>query len=332
MTRFIDKGKGKEVDRGRTLDRGPRFANPLAKAESRSRKNDPTIELDVQPIEKRQLSRSSTFSNFEDPSDPCAVLEDSLLEPCPRLPIRNSVTEVLSTSESSDSFPGGLIHGSTWSFFETPALSHPHPARTLTTVFSGCTPAHPAPLLPPEIFPKIRPDIEQLENIAVRSSTPLWSTSEATPNVTAVDISPASSQASRLPTEILQQIFYNLAPADFNAARHTCRSWLIKSLNRSLLETMLKRAGFSNRIVPSTIDQGNEAGDGISAEWAMSKSLALECALGPDWTGNGLARDKLPESSSSVFLMVRNSSLFLFKCIQLFPNALIFSLSHDTGR
>jgi hypothetical protein len=301
-----DKGKGKEVDRGRTLERGARYPNPLEKAESRPRKYDPTIELDVQSIEKRQISRSSTFSNFEDPKDPCAILEDNLLEPCPQLSIRNSVSEVLSASESSDSLPGGLIHGSTWSFFETPGLNHPRPARTLTTVFSDCHPVYPAPVLPPESLPKSRPDIDQLENIATSSSTPLWSTSEATPNVRAVDL----SQASRLPTEILQQIFYNLAPADFNSARHSCRSWLIKSLNRSLLETMLKRAGFSNRITPSTVDQHDDTGDGISIEWSMSKTLALECALGPDWTGNGLARDCTSESSDSAFVEVRTPPIF----------------------
>jgi F-box-like len=303
--------KGKEVDRGRTLEKGSRHPNPLAKAESRPRKNDPTIELDVQAIEKRPLNRSNTFSNFEDPEDPSAILEDNLLEPCPHLSVRNSVSEVLSASESSDSLPGGLMHGSTWSLFETPGLRHPRPARTLTTVFSDCRPVFPAPILPPETLPKIRPDIHQLENIAVLSSTPLWSTTEATPNISAADLSSASSQASRLPTEILQQIFYNLAPSDFNSARHTCRSWFVKSLNRSLLEMMLKRAGFSNRILQPKADQNGDSPNGISIEWSMSKTLALECALGPDWTGNGLARDCTSKSSDSAFVEVRTFFFFL---------------------
>jgi hypothetical protein len=302
-TKTIDKGKGKDVDRGRTLERGPRYPNPLAKAESKPRKNGPTIELEVQPIEKRQLSRSSTFSKFEDLNDPCAVLEDNFLEPCPHIPFRNSVSEVLSASESSTGLPGRMIHGSTWSYFDTPALNYPRPVRALTTVFSDCRPVHPAPTLPPEILPKLRPDINQLEHIAIKSSTPLWSTSRGTPEGGAAEVSASSSQASGLPTEIVQQIFYNLAPADFNSARHTCRSWLIKSLCRSLLETMLRRAGFSNRIIPSTADQRILEEYGTSAEWSMSKTLALECALGPDWTGNGLPRDHTTKPSA--FFQVR---------------------------
>jgi len=300
-THTVDKGKSPDVGRGRTLDRGPRYPNPLAKAESRRRKNDPTIELNVQPIEKRQLSRSSTFSNFEDPNDLCAAFEDDLLEPCPHLEIRNSVSEVLSNSDHTIDIPSRIIHSSTWSVFDTPRLNHPRP-RTLTTVFSDCRPVHPSPTLPPESLPKLRPDIDQLENIAITSSTPIWSTSDASPNVGAGDLNTALSQASRLPTEAVQQIFYNLAPVDFNSARHTCRSWLIKSLNRSLLETMLKRAGFSNRISASGADPLTFGG--ISAEWSMSKSLALESALGPDWTGNGLARDHSVESLTSAFLKV----------------------------
>ena len=297
----VDKEKSPEVDRGRTLERGPKYPNPLAKAESRPRKNDLTIELDVQPIEKRQLSRSSTFSNFEDPNDPCAAFEDDLLEPCPRLEIRNSVSEVLGNSNHSIDPPSRIIHSSTWSVFDKPRVDHPRP-RTFTTVFSDCRPVHPSPTLPPESLPKLRPDIDQLENIAITTSTPLWSTSETSPHIRADSLNTASSPASQLPTEIVQQIFYNLAPVDFNSARHTCRSWLIKSLNRSLLETMLKRAGFSNRIVasePNPLTFGR-----ISPEWSMSKSLALESALGPYWTGNGLARNDSLEPLTSAFLKV----------------------------
>jgi hypothetical protein len=294
----VDKGKGKDFDRGRALERGSRYPNPLAKAESRPRKNEPTIELDVRPIEKRQFNRSSTF--FEDPNDPCAVLEDDLLEPCPHIPICYSVSEVLCAPESSTGVAGGMFHGNTWSSFDAPALNCP--TRTLTTVFNDCRPVYPAPTLPHQSLPKVRPDIDHLEYIAIVSSSPLWSASRIVPNRRKAILSPRPSQASGLPTEIVQQIFYNLAPADFNSARHTCRSWLINSLNRSLLETMLKRAGFSNRIIPSPSNQSLIAGDEASSEWLMSKCLALECALGPEWTGNGLAniRDHISEPSAFV--------------------------------
>jgi hypothetical protein len=90
---FEVKGKGKAIERGRSQDRQPRYSNPLERAESRGRRNDPAIEINVRPIGKRTSRRSSTF--FEDPNDPRAVLEDNLLEPCPHLPICNSVSEVL---------------------------------------------------------------------------------------------------------------------------------------------------------------------------------------------------------------------------------------------
>jgi hypothetical protein len=309
LTKSVDKGKGKEADRGRTLERGPRYSNPLAKAESRPRKNDATIEVDVQPIEKRQLSRSNTISNFEDPNDPCAFLEDNLLEPCPRGSICNSVSEVLSASESSIGLPGRIVHVNTWDSFDNPSLNHPRPSRALTTILSNCHPIHPAPTFHPEILPRLRPDIDQLENIAITSSTPLWSCSSESSSPRAVDLSQTSSQASRLPTEIVQEILYNLAPADFNSARHTCWSWFINSIHRSLLETMLRRAGYSNLIVPLTADQSIFEECAISAEWSMSKTLARECALGPDWTGNGLAREHSSRTLSSAFVEVSMSSI-----------------------
>jgi hypothetical protein len=305
-TKIVNKSKDRDVDRGRTLERGTRYPNPLATAESRPRRDDAPIELDVRPIEKRQLSRSSTF--FEDPNDPCAVLEDNLLEPCPHIPICNSVSEVLNGSETSIGIARGLIHGSTWSSFDPPFLARP--TQTLTTVFSDCRPVFPAPTFPPATLPKVRPDIDRLEHMATSSSTPLWSNAQTTPKGKDLEPSPICSQASRLPTEIVQQIFYNLAPVDFNSARRTCRSWFINSLNQSLLEIMLKRGGFSNRIIPSTAHQSIVAECGVSAEWLMSKCLALECALGPDWTGNGLARDLVSEPLESAFIKVCKFSSF----------------------
>ena len=105
---------------------------------------------------------------------------------------------------------------------------------------------------------------------------------------------PQLSLANELPTEVLQQVFYSLHPADFNAARHTCRAWLISSLERSLLEDMLRRGGWSSSIPrtvglshPSKQANVNEK-DTMNEVWQMSKRLSRECALGPDWTGNGL--------------------------------------------
>ncbi|KAG0651194.1 Calcium permeable stress-gated cation channel 1 [Hyphodiscus hymeniophilus] len=80
-----DRGKGKEVERGRSLEKGPKYPNPLVRADSWRLPSTTAIELNARPISKRP-SRSSTF--FENPSDPCAVLDDKMLEPCPDTMLR----------------------------------------------------------------------------------------------------------------------------------------------------------------------------------------------------------------------------------------------------
>jgi hypothetical protein len=79
------------AERGRTDQRTVRPSNPLEKAESRHRMRDATVEVDVQSI-KPWYCRSIAF--FEDPTDPCAAFEDTLLEPCPHDPICNNVSEM----------------------------------------------------------------------------------------------------------------------------------------------------------------------------------------------------------------------------------------------
>ncbi|RSM11587.1 hypothetical protein CDV31_006690 [Fusarium ambrosium] len=50
--------------------------------------------------------------------------------------------------------------------------------------------------------------------------------------------------STRLPYEIMQQIYLYLTPEDFNAARYTSRSWFRAGLCPSLLVEMLKRGGW----------------------------------------------------------------------------------------
>lgn len=198
--------------------------NPIARAESRSRENSGAIEIDGRPIQKR-ISRSSTF--FDDPSDPCAILEDNLLEPCPHLPICHSVSEVLNGQfelQLPSGIAGGRLRASTAvpapeSIRDVPEKS----ARALTTVFSDCLPLYPAPTLPPDTVSHFQPDISQLEYLAIKSSSHFWSSAQSTPRS---EIK-APSLGVQLPVEVIQQILNNLSPVDFNSARHTCRSWYV---------------------------------------------------------------------------------------------------------
>lgn len=75
--------------------------------------------------------------------------------------------------------------------------------------------------------------------------------------------------AYQIPTEILQQVYSYLSPADFDAARHTCRSWMLASLDQALLIEMLKRGGWF-----STVEF-----DGLQDVWSMSRRISRECAL-----------------------------------------------------
>ena len=91
--------------------------------------------------------------------------------------------------------------------------------------------------------------------------------------------------AFRLPAEIVQAVYEHLDdPADFDAARHTCRSWMAASLEPRLLESMLQKGGWwaswSNEKVRQEQSQRhahvNEEDDEI---WTMSTALARESAM-----------------------------------------------------
>ena len=91
------------------------------------------------------------------------------------------------------------------------------------------------------------------------------------------------SAAQQVPVEVLQQIYQSLKPKDFNSARHTCRGWMRGSLDEQLLLSMLSRIGWTCWDYETQRQKG---------AWSLSKSLARECALSSDWTGNGV--DKIP--------------------------------------
>ncbi|TVY75732.1 hypothetical protein LSUE1_G005212 [Lachnellula suecica] len=265
----IDKGKGKQIDRGRTWERVPRFVNPLAGAESRSRRDDAAIEVDARPIGKR-ISRSSTF--HDDPTDPCAILDDNLLEPCPHAPVCPTLSEVLGTPLRTASIASGLSRADTSASSHTSSGWSAPLLATLTTAFSACQSLNPAGTFTTDQFQS-----SHLDYLAIKSSSPIWTSRQ-------------TSFASQLPTEIMHTIFYNLGHADFNSARRVCRSWFTKSLDRRLLETMLRRGGFSVSIERDlTANHILDSEVRVNDEWLISKRLARECALGPNWTGNGLS-------------------------------------------
>ncbi|KAL8640941.1 MAG: hypothetical protein Q9228_002200 [Teloschistes exilis] len=91
-----------------------------------------------------------------------------------------------------------------------------------------------------------------------------------------------------LPAEITKCIFDHLSPLDLNAARHTCRKWMIASLEHRLLARVLKQAGFWTAVEADSALNAR-LGHPTGGEWRLSKRLATECSLIPGWTGNGFA-------------------------------------------
>lgn len=318
----VDKGKDKEVERGRTVERRPMYANPLAKAESRLRMNDAAIEVDVRPIEKRTLSRSSTFSHFDDPTDPCAVLEDDLLEPCPHVPVCSTVYEVLNTPLDASGIRATKAARS--SANDSPgSWNIRKPARALTVDLSESRPLYPAPVTQSETMTQMFPDVDHRESFIITPSPLVYNTTQSFSDLPLDTPNAPASLGAQLPTEILQQIFYMLSPADFNSSRHTCRSWFISSLERSILEVMMSRGGWSSSIQRDIA--ANRALDSearINDEWLMSKRISRECALGPDWTGNGISDSTEYQSLPS------NKSGFVCTCIVDFTDIPV----HNPGK
>lgn len=143
------------------------------------------------------------------------------------------------------------------------------------------------PELPVTFFRRLLSYIDFDAYLAVRLSCRCWSTSitQARPVI--------MPSVYNIPAEILENIYSYLSPIDLNAARHTCRAWMIGSLEEKLLTRVLKEGGWW-RAAKADMDlheslKGYRTADSITEEWLLGKRLATECSLRPGWTGNGLS-------------------------------------------
>lgn len=220
-------------------------------------------------------------------------LEAFMKEPCPAGNVVGlNVAEVLSstTTPTDDSFD---LRGTFERHRDTFALRELRQQQKNPSAMNK---------MPDAFFRRLSQYIDSETFFALRLSCRCWSAGmvardDATTNYHHDHSSPAgrsatksSSAASFLPVEILHQIYSYLDPADFDAARRTCRTWMGSSLNSRLLERMLKTAGWWNASLADAL--GNEIrGFGTkieSEEWLLSKRLATEHSLRPNWGGNGL--------------------------------------------
>lgn len=93
--------------------------------------------------------------------------------------------------------------------------------------------------------------------------------------------SPSPSAANIAPPEVLLQIFSRLTPRDFDNARRTCSQWMRVGMNRDILESMLKRAGWWEAYQQDIARQSTRPlpSDEESDSWKMSRRFATECLL-----------------------------------------------------
>lgn len=248
-------------------------------------------------LQQRLLSKDLTTS----PED----LEAFIKEPCPAGNVVGlNVAEVLSstTTLTDASFDLG---GNFERHRDTFALRELRQQKKNPSVMNK---------MPDEFFRRLSQYIDSETFFALRLSCHCWSAGmaandDATTNCHHDHSFPAGrsttksgSAASLLPVEILHQIYSYLDPADFDAARRICRTWMGSSLNSRLLERMLKAAGWWNASLADAL--GNEM-RGLSTkieseEWLLSKRLATEYSLRPNWGGNGLDENRHFLESSEV--------------------------------
>ena len=220
-----------------------------------------------------QMQRSRVLSRdlFDEPED----MGDSIMEPMPPDRFRVSISEQFyraTTFDSSIDLTNFGDHRDTFALLGfRPLKRH-------------------APELPKPFFSGLLSYIDFETYLAIRLACRCWS--DAITSVCPL----VPRLVMTLPAEVLENIFARLTPVDFNAARHTCRTWMIASLEKKLLTLMLERGNWSGAVVADLAPQKHRPQrlvSSVSEEWSLSKRLAFECSLLPDWTGNGL-----PEAAS----------------------------------
>lgn len=240
----------------------------------RRRAGPSSIDFDDHRVSHRLMSKDLSISPEE--------LDACILESYPTGNVHLNVAEILSEASSSLQSPIN------WSRF----AGH-RDTFALHQIYAGCVRSL-QPGLPRTFFERLERYIDFGTYLSLRLSCRCWS--EA---ISSVRPPRFATVASVLPVEIVQRIYAQLSPIDFNAARHCCRSWLLASLGHKLLVQMLQRGGWwgaARADMALTEECGpRRIGNG---EWLLSKRLTTECSLRPDWTGNGVGDGNQDDSSS----------------------------------
>lgn len=234
--------------------------------------------LDFEMLRGRLTSRDLT-------AEPQEMFDDSVLEPRPYERVKTNLSEIITArpgpARDSIDLTGFGGHRDTFAI-----LGIRRKQRQDIE-------------LPAKVFRCLLRYIDFETYLAVRLACRSWST-------TISQVRPPQQRAvRRIPVEILEKVYYYMSPMDFNAARYTCRAWMAASLETRLLTYMLKRGGWWAAAVVdlATIEEGRFQSTS-ALEWLLSKRLATECSLRPDWTGNGLTRSTYFEALDCPFCLV----------------------------
>lgn len=246
--------------------------------------------IDEHRVSHRLLSEDRSVS-------PDGLLDSAILESYPTDTVSVNVAEILSEAGGSSGLPSPVED---WDRF----AGH-RDTFALLQLRGDDRPRAPLEVgLPRTFFERLERFIDFGTYLSIRLSCRRWSAA-----ISSVRPPRFATMASLLPVEIIQRICAQLAPVDFNAARHFCRSWMLASLSHTLLVKMLQRGGWwgAARADMTLIEEG--APTRIwSDEWLLSKRLSTECSLRLDWTGNGLGDEIQDDSKFSLRESSLNSS------------------------
>ena len=249
--------------RGRTLVRVPAHERSEHRAMTRLQTGPNVQDVDSSTMQ-RLLSRGLT----NEPED----IDGYYIEPLPSERIRYSLSEEI---HKAVTFNGSIDLTNFGGHRDTFAL-----LGLRRVQISG-------PELPATFFRRLLHYVNFEEYLSLRLSCRFWS---ASVTLTRPLVMPAFY---KLPAGVLEEMGTCLSPVDFNAARHTCRAWMICSLEDGLITRALKDGGWW-RAAEADMDlhrelKGHRTSDSINEQWLLSKRLATECSLLPSWTGNGLS-------------------------------------------
>ena len=256
-TMYLSSGDQSPV-RGRTLRRMPACdrIGSISKARTMSIRSDA---IDMTTLRERLMSRDMTET-------PEQYYEESLLEPRPLERLRScSLSEELHWAAKLDD-DADL----------TQFIGHRD-----TFALLGIHRLHNRAIYLPDSFFRAFAGFIDFETYkSLRLSCRHWSQGVTSARPLRL---PA---ASKLPPEILEKIYVDLAPVDFDAARRTCRGWMIASLEESLLLHKLEQGGWHKamQLDMARLERGHGRRMSItSGNWLLSKRLATECALLSGW-------------------------------------------------